>query len=150
MSAARLEPAGDEPRYTKGFWIGLVAAAPVVGYGVRGALDAMTGVRLTSFLQYFVGAVVVHDLVLGPLVCVVGWFVARRVPPVAVAPVQAALIASGIVTLVSWPFVRGDGVTAGEPTFLSRDYTASLVVSLAAIWAVAGVWVSVAVISRRR
>ena len=127
----------DAPRYDAGFWIGLALGVPIVAYGVRGVLDALPGVQLTSFLRWFVGGALVHDLVLAPLVCLVAWIVLRTVPAVAAGPVQGALLASGLVGLVSWPFVRGYGVTPGEPSFLSRDYTASVLWIWAAIWTVA-------------
>lgn len=141
------EPA---PTYTKGFWIGLALGLPIVGYGVRGVLDALPGVQLTSFLRYFVGAAIIHDLILGPLVCLVGWAVLRGVPAVAKGPVQAALVASGTLALVAWPFVRGYGITPGEPSFLSRNYTASLLIAWAVVWGAAALLVGLRVVSARR
>lgn len=142
----------DEPKpaYTKGFWIGLVLAAPVVAYGLRGALANLPDVQLTSFVTYFVGAAVVHDLVLAPAVCVVGWVVLRIVPKVAVGPVQAALVATGVIGLISWPFVRGYGVTGGEPSFLSRNYAASVLVAWAIVWTLAAVATVVRMFNARR
>lgn len=118
----------------RGLWIGVVLGTPVVAYGVAGVFDALPGVQLTSFARWFVGGALVHDLLLAPAVCAVGWVLARYVPGRARAPAQAALIASGVVTLVAWPFIRGDGVTAGEPSFLSRDYETSLLVVLGVVW----------------
>ena len=139
------------PAQTKGLWVGLLLGLPFVAYGFRGVLADLPGVQLTSFGWYFVGAAVVHDVLVAPAVCVLGWFVLRRLPAVAVGPVQAALLASGVIGLVSWPFVRGYGVTPGEPSFLSRDYTRSVLVLWSVVWAVAVVVVtSRAVIARRR
>ena len=129
----------DVPRQGAGFWIGLVLGAPVVGSGVRGVLDALPGVQLTSFLRWFVGGAILHDLLVAPLVCLMAWGVVRIVPAVAAGPVQGALLASGVVGLVSWPFVRGYGITPGEPSFLSLDYAASVLVIWAAIWLIAAV-----------
>jgi len=129
----------DVPTYGVGFWAGLALGVPIVAYGVRGVLDALPGVQLTSFLRWFLGGALVHDLVLAPLVCVLAWGVLRVVPATAAGPVQGALLASGVVGLVSWPFVRGYGITPGEPSFLSRDYTASVLSIWAAIWAIAAV-----------
>lgn len=142
----------DEPKptYTAGFWIGLVLAAPVVAYGFKGALDHLPDVQLTSFVTYFVGGAVVHDLLLAPAVCVIGWLVVRVVPKVAVGPVQAALVASGVIGLVSWPFVRGYGITGGEPSFLSRNYTASVLTAWAVVWAAAAVAIAVRIVTARR
>lgn len=141
----------DTPTYGAGFWVGLALGVPIVAYGVRGVVDALPGVQLTSFLRWFLGGALVHDLLLAPLVCALAWCVLRVVPPTAAGPVQGALVASGLVGLVSWPFVRGYGVTPGEPSFLSRDYTASVLWIWAAIWTVAAlvtVWRSFS--ARRR
>lgn len=127
----------EAPTYNRWFWIGLALAVPVLAYGIRGALEELPGVQLTSFLRYFVGGALVHDIVIGPVVCVVGWVLARRLPRDSVVPVQGALASSAIVSLVSWPLLRGYGATAGEPSFLSRNYATSLVVTLAVIWTVA-------------
>lgn len=132
-----------------GFWVGLVLGAPVIAYGLRGALDALPGVQLTSALRYFVGAAVLHDVVLGPIVCLVGWLAARALPRPAVAPVQAALVASGLVSIVAFPFLRTDGANAGEPSFLSRDYGTSLMIVLAVVWAAAAAASAVRIVRAR-
>ena len=144
--------AGDEPKptYTKGFWIGLALAVPVLAYGLKGAYDNLPDVQLTSFATYFVGGAVVHDLVLAPAVCLVGWIVLRVVPRVAVGPVQAALVASGVIGLISWPFVRGYGVTSGEPSFLSRNYATSVLTAWVVVWAIAAIAIAVRVVNARR
>lgn len=140
----------DRPTYTAGFWIGLALGAPVVVFGVRGVLAELPGVQLTSFTRWFLGGAIIHDVVLAPAVCILGWVLVRWLPRPALAPVQAALVATGVVALVSWPLVRGYGVTPGEPSFLSRDYTASLVGVVAAIWIVATLAVVVRVVTARR
>lgn len=134
----------------KGFWIGLAAGTPIMVYGVRGLVGHLPGVQLSSFAVWFVGAAVVHDLLLGPLVGAIGWILLRTVPRVAVAPVQIALIASGIVALVSWPFVRAYGITPGEPSFLSRNYTASVLIVWTLVWALAALAVFRRVLIARR
>lgn len=138
------------PVYTPGFWIGLVLGLPVVVYGLLGVIDGLPGVQLTSFARFFLGGAVVHDLLLAPFVCVVGWLVVRLLPRPAVAPAQVALIVSAVVGLVAWPFVRGYGITPGEPSFLSRNYTASVLTVWAVVWAAAAVVVVVRVFSARR
>lgn len=120
--------ATTEGRAPVGFWVGLVLGAPFLAYGVRGAVDGLPGVQLTSFLQWFVGGALVHDLVVGPLVCGAAWLVATRLPPIASGPVRGFLAASVVTALIAWPFVRGYGITPGEPSFLSRNYTASVLV----------------------
>lgn len=138
------------PPPTRAFWIGLVVGAPVIAYGAWGIFDTFQGPGRASYLRYFVGGAVIHDLLLAPAVCLLGWFVFRRLPAIALGPVQAAAIASGLAGLVAWPFVRGYGVTPGEPSFLSRDYFASLVVVWTVVWVLAAVAVIGRVLSARR
>ncbi len=146
----RVDMESDEPTYTTGFWVGLALGGPLVAFGLRGVLTELPGVQLTSFARWFLGGAIVHDLLLAPAVCALGWILARRLPRSAVAPVQVALVASGIVALVSWPFVRGYGITPGEPSFLSRNYTASVLVVWTVVWAVAVVAIVVRVVNGRR
>lgn len=144
------QPDTTQDRTPPGFWVGLVLGAPVVAYGVRGLLDALPGVQLRSFIVFFAGGAIVHDLVIGPVVVGIGWLVSRKLPRPAVAPVQSALIVSAIVGLVSWPFVRGYGITRGEASFLPRDYTASVLTVWALVWAVALVVIAGRLLAARR
>ncbi len=141
------EPA---PTYTKGYWIGLAFGLPLIAYGIRGVLAEIPGVQLTSFIQFFVGGAIIHDVIVAPLVCVIGWSFVRRLPTVAMGPVQAALLVSAVVSLVSWPFVRGYGITPTEPSFLSRNYTASLLLVLAVTWFATAATIGYRVVSARR
>ncbi len=134
---------------SRGFWIGLLAGTPVIAYGIVGAIDHLPGVQGTSFLRWFVGVALVHDLLVGPLVVAAGWVLARRLSRPAVAPVQGALLASGMVGLVSWPFVRAYGITPGEPSFLSRNYAASLAVAWGVIWLLAAAVVGIRLVRGR-
>ncbi len=142
MSGRRPEDLAPPPARRVGLWIGLGLGILPMVHGIRGVLADLPGVQLTSFLRWFLGAAVVHDLVVGPAVCAVGWVVATRLPRVAVGPVQGALVAGGATALVAYPFVRGFGVTPGEPSFLSRDYAASVLILWAAYAAIAAVVVA--------
>lgn len=134
---------------SRGFWVGLLLGGPIIAYGAVGAARHLPDVQGTSFLRWFVGAAVVHDLLVGPVVVAVAWLLARHLPRPIVAPVQGAVLASAVVGLVSWPFVRGYGITPGEPSFLSRNYTASVAVVWGGIWLVAAVAAGVRVVRAR-
>ena len=144
-------PFDTEPvQVSRGFWIGLLAGAPIIAYGIVGAIDHLPGVQGTSFLRWFVGVAMVHDLLVGPLAVAAAWLLARRLPRPIVAPVQAAVLASAVIGLVSWPFVRAYGITPGEPSFLSRNYTASLAVAWGVIWLIAAAAVGARLVRSRR
>lgn len=140
----------DVPTYGPAFWIGLALALPVVGYGLRGVVQTFSSEPLANWARWFVGGALVHDLVVAPAVGVVGWLVARRLPAIAVAPVQGALIASALVGLVAWPFARRYGATPGEPSFLAHDYTGAVLGTWAVLWTVAAVIVAIRAVSARR
>jgi hypothetical protein len=83
-----------------------------------------------------VGLALAHDLVLAPVVLLVGAGVRRVVPAGARPLVAGGLLVSGVLGLVAWPLVRGYGRSAGNPSVLPRDYGRGLLVALAATWAV--------------
>ena len=94
----------------------------------------------------FVGAVLVgHDLVLLPIALVAGAAVARWSPAWLKGPLQAALFAIAIISVIALPFVLGKGRTADNPSALPLPYGTALLVVLAPIWTV-----SVAAAIRRR
>src|SRR5581483_6136234 len=96
-----------------------------------------------------IGGALVHDLLLAPLVTLLGVAVSRAVPASIRAVVQAALIISGVVLLFSWPLVRGYAHILHNPSSLPRNYTASVGIVLGAVWAVAAV-LAIAAVRRGR
>ena len=117
-----------------GLWIGLAIGVPVMAWGLRGILDERARTHPAELGRWIVGSAVVHDAVLLPLVLGVGLLARRAVPAAAWAPVRWALATTGVLVLVSWPFVRGYGRSSGNPSLLPRDYGGGLVVALAAVW----------------
>lgn len=85
-----------------------------------------------------------HDLVIAPVVVVVGLLV-RRLPRRGV--VQGALLVAGGLVLVAVPALGRFGARADNPSVLPRDYRAGLLVALGVVAVVAG---TVALLSRRR
>lgn len=61
-----------------------------------------------------------------------------RIPAPVRAPIQGGLIATGIITLMSWPFLRGYGRDPSNPSVLPNNYAVSLLIVLAVVWAVVG------------
>ncbi len=132
MSAATTPRAVD--RVPKAFWVALIPGGVMIAFGCRGLLDVTDNTALWSAARWFVGGALAHDLLVSPAVCLVGVLAGRWLPDRIRGPVQAALVASGAVAVVAYPMVRGYGVTPGEPSFLSRNYTASVLILWGAIW----------------
>ena len=118
------------------FWPGVAVGWAVATVGIWGLLsDAAT--RPHESLRFVIGAALVHDLLLAPVVVLVGRGIATVVPSRARGPVQAALMVSAVVAVFSVPFVRGYGRGATNPSLLPRNYGHGLAVVLVAVWATA-------------
>lgn len=131
MSAAP-RPAG--PR----FWITAAVGWAVIGWGVYGVFSNRLDTRPANLAKFVVGGALLHDLLVAPVVILVGVLIARAVPARARVPVQVALVVSGVVALFSWPLVRGYGLAANNPTSLPHNYGLNLLIILGVVWAVAG------------
>jgi hypothetical protein len=102
---------------------------------------------------WVVAADLLHDLVLAPLVCVLGLAIARFVAPPLRWPIRAGAIATAIVLLVAYPALRGFGrrTAPGNASVQPLDYTTAVLTVLAVVWGAALVWacVNLAVHARR-
>jgi hypothetical protein len=119
-------------------WLFLVPGFAAVAFGALGLLRD-DRVALPSWLAWFVGSALVHDLVVAPLVIGVGALLARVLPRPARPPIVVGLIVSGVLTLVALPFILDLG-TSTEPGFLPWDYGRNLLLLIAGVMAVAVVW----------
>jgi hypothetical protein len=133
------------PRYGRAFWIALPIGAALMTFGAVGLLGDVgvdAGVKVGSWL---VGADVAHDFVLAPLVCLVGAAVALALPRWCRAPVQAALLTSGVLLIVVFPALRGFGrdQVPDNSSVQPLDYTTGTLTALAVVWAAAAVWLVV-------
>jgi hypothetical protein len=133
------------PRYGRAFWIALPVGAALMAFGAVG-LVGDSGVGAGAEVGgWLVGADVAHDFVLAPLACLVGAAVARALPRWWRAPVQAALLTSGVLLIVVFPALPGFGrdQVPDNPSVQPLDYTTATVTALAVVWAAAGVWLVV-------
>jgi hypothetical protein len=110
----------------------------VVGWGLM-AVGALAVVRSDgsvpplAFGRWLVGLAVVHDLVVAPVVFVVGFLLHKAPLPAARATVVRALVVIAIVVLFSWPLVAGWGRAPANPSIQPRDYGDGLAWVLAAV-----------------
>lgn len=129
-------------------WLFLVPGFAAVGWGALGLLRD-DRVPLPAWLTWFVGSALVHDLVVAPLVVVIGAVLARFLPRPARPPIVVGLVVSGVLTLVAMPFILDLG-TSTEPGFLPLDYGRNLLLLVAGVMTVAVVWAVVASARARR
>jgi hypothetical protein len=132
----------------RGLLVGLALGVPVMVFGVRGILLDARDTHPAELARWLVGAAVVHDLVLLPVVGGLGWALRRLTPAPAWPVVRAGAVAVGTLALVAWPYAAGYGASPGNPSLLPRDYVLGPVLAGAAIAALTAV-AAVAAVRRR-
>lgn len=151
MSAPAPRPTAPETTSRRGLLVGLGLGLPIIAFGLRGALVDGARTHPAELARWIVGAAVVNDLVVVPVVLGIGWAGRRVVPPRLWPTVRAGLLVSGVLALMAWPFVRGYGVDPANPSLLPRDYGGGLAGAIGLVWlAVAVVCVAVVTIDRSR
>jgi len=143
VSAPR--PSADA--HGRSFWIGLAIGSALMLWGAWLYLDATPDAeRRASLVRWIVGLDLAHDLLLAPVVVLVGLGVARAVPSRVRAVVQACLIASTFVVLVGLPPLLGT-YSGDNATIQPIAYGPAVLVVLCLIWGVGALSV---VVNRRR
>ncbi|HEX4822541.1 MAG TPA: hypothetical protein VFV00_20195, partial [Acidimicrobiales bacterium] len=132
------------------FWAGLVIGIGVIAVGLRGLLHDQAATQPHDLVKWLLGAGVVHDAVLAPLVMAAAWGTGRVVPSRLRTPVRLGLIATAMLTVLVWPLVRGWGRRAANPSALPLDYGRNLVAVLGAVWCVVLLTIAVRVWRARR
>jgi hypothetical protein len=133
------------PGYSRAFWIALPVGIAVMVFGVVGLVGDAGLSGGGDVARWLLGADLAHDFVLAPLACLIGAAFARVLPRRARAPVNAALITSGVLLIVVSPALRGFGrdQVPDNETVQPLDYTTATLTALAVVWALAAVWLVV-------
>jgi len=131
-------------------WLFVLPGLGAVLYGVYGLLTAGSRVPLGSWLTWFVGSALIHDLVIAPIWIGLGWLAARLLPASARPAAVAGVAVAGLLAIVALPFVLGVGADPANPSFLPREYGRNLLLVDAGVLVVAAVWAAVATIRARR
>jgi hypothetical protein len=135
-----------------GLGIGLLVGVPTMLIGVIGLISHTDATPPSSYLKFFIGSDLLHDFVVAPIAALIAFVVLRRVPFVARAPLRAALFGSAVVTAIAWPGIRHYGrMRAPDNATVQplNSATATLTV-VAVVFAIAAVWLGVALIKSRR
>lgn len=136
MAESRAVPPSDTPAHRRGrlFWPCCAAGWAIIAFGAWGLLRDARDTRPPSFVPWFAGSALVHDLLLAPVVFAVGVLLARTVPPPIRAWVQGVLVTSALVVAGSFPWVAGLGDRADNASLLPGNYVVGLLIVLAAVW----------------
>jgi hypothetical protein len=135
--------------------IGRLAVAGVgivmIGIGIRGIVDHPADTHPRSWVIWIVGAALGDDLVVIPVLLVVGAIVMRIVPVAARSVVQVALMISGAVSAIGVVAILASNrrVHANNPSLLPLPYVRNLLLILVVIWLIAAT-VGLTVVLRRR
>ena len=125
------------------FWVAFVIGAGIMAFGIRGAIMELKD-SAPDVAKWVVGADLLHDFVVAPIAVGIGWGVNRVVPRWWRAPIQAGLVATGIVLLLGWPGWRGYGrhLVPDNPSVQPLDYTTAILTVLAVVWGIVGIWLA--------
>lgn len=134
----------------RSFWVGAVVGGAIMAYGIAGLIGAARRTRPVELATYLVGAAVVHDLVVAPIVLAVAAVVRLVVPRAVRAPALGVLMVGGVVTLFAFPFVRGYGRNPANPSALPGNYASGLVTVLVVLAVVVGAATAIRVVARAR
>ncbi|MEH0416904.1 hypothetical protein [Streptomyces sp. B21-083] len=121
------------------------AGLALMGVGV----SLLTDVRdLPGVLAWLGGAIVLHDMVIAPVVLLIGLALVRGGVR---GPVRGALLVAGALTAVALPVLLRPGRRA-NPSVLPLDYPRNWLVALVVVVSLTAVWLTVRKVrdSRRR
>jgi len=126
------------------FWVMAAAGLPLMFFGFFGVFNEAPRTNPTHWFAWFLGVALFHDFVIAPVVFGVGVVLKKGLPLRVRTAVQAGLVVSALVVLISLPGLGGFGKHKLNATILPNDYVSGLaiVVSIAFGGAVIISWLS--------
>ena len=132
------------------FWVATAVGWTVIAVAVIGVLSNSHDTQPSDLVRWVIGGALVHDFLWLPLVALIGTALARATRGRVPGPVRWALATTAVLAVVSWPFVRGYGRQAANPSLLPRNYAAGVGVYVAVVWGVALLLVVIGTVAGRR
>jgi hypothetical protein len=118
--------------------IAIGAAGILLGlFGVFRLLTEIPSADLFVLVVWLVGALVLHDGILSPLVVGVGYAISTVVPPRARRYLQTALIVGASITVIALPMIHREGSQPPNKAILQQNYVGNLTLVLGIITALA-------------
>jgi hypothetical protein len=109
-----------------------IPGVALIGFGVFRLATEIPFRNLAVLIVWLIGAVLIHDGVLAPVVLAVARTLAK-IPPRVRRYVQAALIASAVVAVIAVPLIYRRGSQPNSKALLQQNYAAHLGVLVSAI-----------------
>lgn len=123
---------------SKLFWASVIGGWTLIVIGIAGAIGNARHTKPVEWGAWIIGAAVVHDGVIAPLVLGVGATLRHRLSPRSRTALTAGLIVTGLIVVATVPIFSGLGVREDNPSHLPRDYWTGLGITLGSVWLGAG------------
>lgn len=138
-------PAADNTPGGVVFWVGAAIGIAIMAFGIRGVFGQSQGTRPFDLATWVIGADLLHDLVIAPLVIIIGVVVLAVIGARWRPAIRGGLFASAIVLAVGWAPLRGYGrATAPDnPTIQPLNYATAVTSVVVAIWIMVGIWCAI-------
>jgi hypothetical protein len=108
----------------------IVAGVLMLGIGGIVVLNDVGSLQsYGGILLWFVGAIIIHDAIIAPVVFGIGVLmrkVGRRIPGAVLLILQAAIVVVAIMTALVVPEILKKDIGTANPTILPLDYAANL------------------------
>ena len=114
-------------------WVVIAAGWALIGWVVAGVLREADRTHPGSWATWVIGAALVHDLVVLPLVLLVGLGLSNAIPPAWRPPIRAAVTVVVVIGLATWPTVARFGARADNPSILPLPAGRNLVLLAGAL-----------------
>lgn len=108
----------------------LIVGIALLGVGGIVLLQEVSPKRYIGILAWFVGALIIHDGIIAPIVFLITIVMRtklQRVPGVIVAIIQGALVVGAIITLVVVPEIMKKAIGTLSTSILPQNYALHLV-----------------------
>lgn len=139
----------NEPPLWRGRWVLYAAGAAMVGYGTWGQLFG-ADTKPRRYAELLLVAALGHDLVLAPVVLLLGVLARTVLHRHVRAALQGAALVGFALLVVALPGMGRYGARSDNSSILPRDYTSGLVEALAAVAVGTLLVVGVRLLRRRR
>ena len=116
--------------------IGLTIAGVLIGvYGAGRLLTEIPTHSLVLLAAWLIGAIIIHDGIVSPVVVTVGWLLHRFVPARGRGYLQAGLIMGGLVTIIAIPMIHLRNSQPAVKAILRQNFAGNLTLLLGIIGA---------------
>jgi hypothetical protein len=123
--------------------VGLVVGLSVLVFGIVGLIHAASTENVRRILEWVISADLLHDVVVAPAVCLVGFGLVRVAPNRWRGPLQSGAVASAVVLIVAYPLLQGFAHhrLPDNASVLPLDYTTSVLTVLGIVWTTVSIWI---------